>query len=679
MPRTYLPNEEPAPGYRLIEFLGRGGFGEVWKASAPGGTLVALKMIDLSGREGQKELRALRMVKRVRHPNLVPITAFWLRDQNGELFDEEAAVGGGSPEEETMFLDVRQPQEMILAMGLGDKNLYDRLKECRKEGMSGIPANELLDYMEDAARAIDHLNSALHDWGSGPIAIQHCDIKPQNIMIVSGGAQVCDFGLARAMGDVRVSTAAGSPAYAAPECIQDNQPSQGTDQYSLAISYIELRTGRLPFEEVSFMAVLKAHMLGELDLSLLPDAERAVIKKGTSRDPKFRYPTSIAMVRDLRKAVHGELQASQVDMSPSAPRDSQNWTMLGSDGRNSGSLGDAATQVWEAVPAKMSFEQEGGRRTSITLDPSATAVFAPAVEAAPPAKKSPALLMAGGGGAIVVLAVLAFWLVRGWGPTPWLPPGYEGAPDAVVVALPQGAFYDRIVRTGAGSDTAFRLMKKVRPDDPESFYMMEQKVSNGLFGEFAKAHPEQLAKETEWTLGASNSAGDLKNDIPRLPVFRMTVDEAHRCCAWLGGRLPDTRQWDKAAGLFDHPELSGPFDPAWKPGDKLGIGVNRGEEGPLEIGAAKDDKSPMGCFDMAGNGAEWTRDIAGIEGRKVPLEKPTSLDNVLWRGQSYNKPAPLKFAELRDPEMATIESGEYLKAYPSTSFRTVIELPVDGK
>ena len=303
--RYYREGDEPVPGYRLLEFLGRGGFGQVWKAAGPGGIEVALKIIDDLGRKkGGKELKALRLLKGIRHPNLVEVTAFWLTDADGMLIDEEAASEGKpavsqtAPLRGTMQIDApdapRRPEVLIVAMGLAEKSLFDRMEECHQQGLPGIDQPELIDYISDAARAIDLLNTR-H-------SIQHCDIKPQNILIVGGAARVCDFGLAKAIGDLRESSmAAGTIAYGAPEIFSGQGPCPTTDQYSLAVSFYELRTGHLPFRGENVGHVLEAKRHGVLDLSRLTEPEQQVLTRATALAPEDRFFSTSKMVHELRR------------------------------------------------------------------------------------------------------------------------------------------------------------------------------------------------------------------------------------------------------------------------------------------------------------------------------------------------------------------------------------------
>jgi serine/threonine protein kinase len=309
----YRAGDRPVGGYKLIRKLGEGGFGEVWQAAAPGGAEVALKFIDLTGQQGFREFKSLRLVKKITHNNLTPLHGFWLKNEDGTLIDESdvtwsqiAPVAPNDPAASAALATAvfTHPVELIVAMGLGKKSLYDRLRECKDQGLGGIPADELLDYMEDAAKGIDYLNRPIHDMGHGPVPIVHSDVKPHNILIVGDGAQVCDFGLAHAVEALRKTCAAPlTLAYAAPESFR-GKPSDKSDQYSLAITYVELRTGSLPFDEaLTGYEVMTAHVQGQLDFTRLMPAEESVIRRATSPMPQDRWRNCREMVIELRKAL----------------------------------------------------------------------------------------------------------------------------------------------------------------------------------------------------------------------------------------------------------------------------------------------------------------------------------------------------------------------------------------
>jgi serine/threonine protein kinase len=158
---------EPIPGYRLIEPLGSGGFGEAWKCEAPGGLFKAIKFVfgnlnslDIEGARAEQELHALQRIKEVRHPFVLSL-------------DRIEVVEG----------------ELVIVMELADKNLHDVFVECQTAGMVGIPRDDLLRYMRDAAEALDHMNEK-HN-------LQHLDIKPRNLFVVSDRVKVADFGLVK--------------------------------------------------------------------------------------------------------------------------------------------------------------------------------------------------------------------------------------------------------------------------------------------------------------------------------------------------------------------------------------------------------------------------------------------------------------------------------------------------
>jgi serine/threonine protein kinase len=294
--------EEPitGSGYRLVEFLGAGGFGEVWKASGPGGTHVALKIVDLADYKGVREFRALSQIKNIKHPNLITIFGIWLKDRAGRVFSS-----GDTESPDSGWLKLHGGQ-LVIAMDLGEESLATRLYRYQEKGAL-IPIGDLLDYMTDAARGIDYLNQPNPDLGAHHSPLQHCDIKPGNLLIVGGCIKICDFGLARTADVHARASSAGfaSLVYCPPEYLVHATASKASDQYSLAVTYHELRTGHLPFKEGQGAVELMTSIAeGKLDFSRIASPrEREVVQRAASRDPKKRYGSVREMVTELRRAI----------------------------------------------------------------------------------------------------------------------------------------------------------------------------------------------------------------------------------------------------------------------------------------------------------------------------------------------------------------------------------------
>jgi eukaryotic-like serine/threonine-protein kinase len=284
---------EPIPGYQLIERLGGGGFGEVWKASAPGGILKAIKFVygDLQteshedAQRAEQELKALRRVQQVRHPYILSLERY----------------------------DIVEGQ-LLIVMELADRNLWDRFRECRNQGLPGIPREELLRYMSEAAEALDLMNIE-HQ-------LQHLDIKPQNLFLVHSHAKVADFGLVKDLEGMMASVTGGvTPVYAAPETF-DGWVSRYCDQYSLAIVYEELLTGQRPFNGNNVRQLIMQHLQAAPNLSPLPACDREVVGRALSKNPDERFPTCQAFVQALRSAGGSGVHAAvKLAAEPERPAD----------------------------------------------------------------------------------------------------------------------------------------------------------------------------------------------------------------------------------------------------------------------------------------------------------------------------------------------------------------------
>lgn len=281
------PGAEPVAGYHLIRKLGQGGFGEVWEATGPGGIQVAIKFVPLADQHGNVELSAFQIIKNIRHPNLLAIFGAW-------------QVRGC----------------LAVAMELADGTLLDRYDDAVKQGQPGIPRRELLRYSRDAATVLDYLNKPRHFLGGKkPVGIQHCDIKPQNLLLLGGGVKVADFGLARVLeGSAGFHGGGLTPAYAAPELF-DGRMTRHSDQYALAVTYCQLRSGKLPF--TGNLSQLKdGHLSAAPNLSMLPAVERPIIERALAKSPHARWPNCRAFVKALVDCARTPKETSIAGDSP---------------------------------------------------------------------------------------------------------------------------------------------------------------------------------------------------------------------------------------------------------------------------------------------------------------------------------------------------------------------------
>jgi WD40 repeat protein len=279
--RPAFPSRPPAvPGYEILDEVGRGGMGVVYRARQLRlGRVVALKMILAGGHAGREDLERFQTeaeaVARLQHPGIVQI--------------HEVGEHEGLP-----YFSL----EFVPAGSLASKLRGDPW-----------PAERAADVIEQLARAVHHAHQA---------GILHRDLKPANVLLAADGTpKITDFGLAKKLDGTTVATQTGAvmgtPSYMAPEQAHGRSRDVGpaVDVYALGAVLYELLTGRPPFkgttaletlaQVVSCEPVPPAHLAGKVSRDL-----ETICLKCLRKEAARRYASAGDLADDLRRFRAGE-------------------------------------------------------------------------------------------------------------------------------------------------------------------------------------------------------------------------------------------------------------------------------------------------------------------------------------------------------------------------------------
>jgi len=256
--------------YRILEKLGEGGMGVVYKAEDTKlERAVALKFLSPHTVGGEEErarfIREAKAAAALDHPGICSI--YEIDDVEGHLFIAMAYVDGQS------------------------------LAETIESGP--LILDDVLDIAVQAAEGLGEAHRA---------GIVHRDVKSANIMLTGAGrVKLMDFGLAKLMGKTRITETAsilGTVDYMSPEQARGEAVDHRTDIWSLGVTLYEMLTGTLPFVAPNDAAVI--HMIiyenPEPVTNLrrdVPAALEHMVQKMMQKDPRKRYATMEAVLSDL--------------------------------------------------------------------------------------------------------------------------------------------------------------------------------------------------------------------------------------------------------------------------------------------------------------------------------------------------------------------------------------------
>jgi hypothetical protein len=270
---------ERAGPYRLLDRIGEGGMGVVHLAAEADGRLVAVKLLRpwvVGGYDGRERLaREVAAMRRVRGPGVAEVLGA----------DTTADV----PYVVTRYVPGPSLDSVI-----------------RAHGPLRLPA--LLRLASGLVAALGVVHAA---------GVVHRDVKPGNVLVVSGDPVLIDFGLARCADDAPLTATGlvlGTPGYLAPESVLGQPAVPATDVHGWAATIVFAATGRSPFGSGPDVAVLDRIRRGEVDLRGVPAELGPLLSEALATEPLAR-PT----LRELQRALAELVAAETARSGPLTP------------------------------------------------------------------------------------------------------------------------------------------------------------------------------------------------------------------------------------------------------------------------------------------------------------------------------------------------------------------------
>jgi len=580
-------------GYRILESLGAGGFGIVWKAVDHNGAFVAIKILDPRHLDQEyadsiikKFFKEAMILAKLNHPNITKLVDFFPIDNNNYAIAMEYVEGitlqdllisfGGKKstavhlEEITAVLGNDSPTVL-------DSGIVDVQPDQSRQTPTPFSTQSVIppDMAMNIARQILTGFSYAHEMG-----IIHRDIKPGNIMIDRQGAvKIMDFGIATISNAPTQETQTSQRMFSihttAPERFENKIIDHRSDIYSLGVVFYEIFTGKKPFAFGSNQAIMRHH----IEVKPLPPIKRLktlgehinfAILKALEKKPKDRFQNC----QEFGEALDGK----------NTVVNKKKWIIL----------------------------------SATTLIP----------------------------GLILMIFYFTSLIEAPLSSTGINEKGFSEFMTAennhIVTLIPGGKFI-----MGSEKYASERPRQTMPANKSGAYYIDKYLVSNAQFEKFSnqtghKTDAEKKGygfirtrnrewkkiKSANWKQPHPEIKDNLLNEKDPYPVVQVSWNDAQAYCQWTGGDLPTETQWEKAARGPDGNKFPwGDDDP-----DKTFANFGEPINGAIsQVGQYEKGQSVYGVYGMAGNVYQWCKDIYttnkknGASSKKILTDRPRVL------------------------------------------------------